>query len=128
MLRFTNAERTAATFDGTFFPVPEPGDFASVPDATVRKKVLRYLADGGVAVPYTAPDEPPRQVLKSTITARLIAAGKIGKALAALQADPAAFARWIAPDKPAVNSDDAATIALLKAVGADQDAILAGSA
>ena len=70
-------------------------------------------------------EEPKRMVLKSVVISRLIEAGKIGAAKAALDANPAAFARWFASDHPAVNHDDPDAIALLKAIGADPDAILA---
>lgn len=68
---------------------------------------------------------PKRTVPKSVIVSRLIAAGKIVTAKAALEADPAAWARWVAPDHPAINHDDADAIALLVAIGADPDVILA---
>lgn len=67
----------------------------------------------------------PRKVAKSLITQRLIDAGMIAAAMSALQSDSAAYARWIAADQPAVNSDDAATLELLAAIGADPAVILA---
>jgi hypothetical protein len=88
-----------------------------------------------VEVPFTAEEEaaadaaeatPVRRLVpKSTITARLIDAGKIAAALTALQSSPAAYARWIAADQPAVYADDADTLALLAAIGADAETILA---
>ena len=72
-----------------------------------------------------APHPPKRTVLKSVIIARLIADGKIGEARAALDADAAAHARWWAPDRPAINFDDPDALALLAAIGADAETILA---
>lgn len=72
-----------------------------------------------------APHPPKRQVLKSLIIGRLIAAGKIGAARAALEEDAAAYARWWAPDRPAINCDDPDALALLAAIGADVDGIMA---
>lgn len=69
---------------------------------------------------------PPvrRMVPKGVIVERLIAAGKIEAARAALaQISVADQERWNA--KPAVYSDDARAIALIKAVGADPAVILA---
>lgn len=68
---------------------------------------------------------PNRIIPKSVIVSRLIEAGKIGAAKAALDANPAAFARWFASDRPAINHDDPDALALLNAIGADPDVILA---
>lgn len=70
-------------------------------------------------------EEPKRTIPKSVIVSRLIATNKIGAAKAALDASPAAFARWFASDRPAINHDDPDALALLKAIGADPDVILA---
>lgn len=70
-------------------------------------------------------EEPKRTIPKSVIVSRLIAANKIGAAKAALDASPAAFARWFASDRPAINHDDPDALALLKAIGADPGVILA---
>ena len=67
----------------------------------------------------------PRQVPKSVVIQRLIDAGKINAAYAALAANPAAFARWFSPDLSTINSDNLEAIALLQAIGADPDVILA---
>lgn len=73
-------------------------------------------------------DNPPpvlRTVAKSVIVSRLIEAGKIEAAYAALNANPSAWARWVASDRPAINHDDPDAIALLVAIGADPAVILA---
>lgn len=72
-----------------------------------------------------APNPPKRQVLKSVIISRLITAGKIGAAKAELEQDAAAYARWWAPDRPAINHDDPDALALLATIGADPEAIMA---
>jgi hypothetical protein len=71
-----------------------------------------------------SPNPPKRTVLKSVIISRLIAAEKIEAARAALDQDAAAYARWWAPDRPAINCDDPDALALLAAIGADPDVIL----
>lgn len=62
---------------------------------------------------------------KSVVVNRLIEAGKIGDAMSALMASPAAFARWTAPDWPEVYRDDPDVLAMLTAIGADATQILA---
>lgn len=69
--------------------------------------------------------EPKRAIPKSVIVSRLIDAGKIGEAYKALNSKPEAWARWVASDRPAINYDDPDAIALLKAIGADPEKILA---
>ena len=56
---------------------------------------------------------------------RLTAAGKIGAAKAALEQDAAAFARWFAPGHTQVYADDPDALALLEAIGADPETIMA---
>lgn len=72
-----------------------------------------------------APHPPKRTVPKSVVVSRLIAAGMIVAAKAALEADPAAWARWVAPDRPVINHDDPDALALFAAIGADPEAIMA---
>jgi hypothetical protein len=72
-----------------------------------------------------APHPPKRQVLKSVIIARLIAAGKIAAAKAELEQDAAAYARWWAPDRPVINHDDPDALALLATIGIEAKAIMA---
>ncbi len=56
---------------------------------------------------------------------RLNAAGKLQAARVALDSNLYARERWYAPDKPHVYADDEETLALLKAIGADPETILA---
>ena len=66
-----------------------------------------------------------RKVRKSIVQARLIDAGKMEAAYAALTQMPAGFARWFAPDRPEVFADDPDALALLAAIGADAEAVMA---
>lgn len=66
-----------------------------------------------------------QMVAKSTVMARVTAAGKMAAAQAALWAQPDQFAKWFAPDQPDVYCDDAATVAFITALGLDPAAILA---
>ncbi|TIL25732.1 MAG: hypothetical protein E5Y88_12350 [Mesorhizobium sp.] len=84
-----------------------------------------YLFDGQT---FTAPaPRPPSRamVLKSVVQARIIEAGKMAAAYAALTQNPIYFARWFAPDRPEVYCDDSDAIQLVTALGLDPDAILA---
>lgn len=67
----------------------------------------------------------PRRIAKDVVVARLTEAGKIDAALALLLKDASAFARWFAPGRTEVNVDDPDAIALLRAIGADSEKILA---
>ena len=66
-----------------------------------------------------------RKVLKSVVQARLIAAGKMDAAYAALTSNPVYFARWFAPDRPEVYADDPDALALLQAIKADAKTVMA---
>jgi hypothetical protein len=66
---------------------------------------------------------PPRyKVRKSTIISRLTDA-QLSQAISMLTVRQQE--RWRAPDQPAVNADDAETIAIVKAVGADPAVVMA---
>lgn len=64
-------------------------------------------------------------VRKSTVQDRLIAAGKLEAAYAVLTSNPIYFARWFVSDHPEVYCDDPDALALLHAIGADPNVILA---
>lgn len=89
-------------------------------EATPEQRAAAQAAMDG----WTEPVER-RKVLKSTVVARLIGAGKIDAAFAALQANKGAFARWFSPDHPAVYADDPDALALLAAIQADPAVIMA---
>jgi hypothetical protein len=83
----------------------------------------QQIADALAAIDSEPP--PRRLVVKSLVISRLIEVGKIEAARAALEANASAYARWWAPDKPAIYADDPEAIALLQSIGADPAAILA---
>lgn len=64
-------------------------------------------------------------VLKSIVQARIIEAGKMPQAYAALTSNPVYFARWFAPDRPSVYCDDPDAMGLVQALGLDPAIILA---
>jgi len=68
---------------------------------------------------------PRAMVAKSVVQARIIDAGKMGQAYAALTGNPIYFARWFAPDHPAVYCDDPDAVGLVTALGLDPATILA---
>lgn len=70
---------------------------------------------------------PParRKISKALVHQRLIDAGKMEAAKAALDANAVAFARWFAPGHDEVYADDEAALALLNAIGADAETIMA---
>ncbi|RWK54290.1 hypothetical protein [Mesorhizobium sp.] len=99
---------------------PEPGW------TEVRDNVFAGFSFDGKN--FTGPEPTPRPrktVLKSVVQARIIEAGKMAAAYAALTQNPIYFARWFAPDRPEVYCDDPDAIQLVTALGLDPDAILA---
>lgn len=83
-----------------------------------------FPEDDAEVISFLAPAQNPRLVLKRVIVDRLYAAGKLDAARAALDASPLyTRERWNSRD--AVYATDPDTIALLTAIGADADAILA---
>jgi len=85
---------------------------------------LEYVPDP--PPPEPEPEEPPRlSVNKSVVQQRIIDAGKIDDALAALQSNAAYFARWFAPDHPYVYCDDPDAVGLVMVLGLDPEVILA---
>jgi hypothetical protein len=79
-----------------------------------------------ITVRPAPPQEPVRAtVLKSTVQSRIIDAGKMGEAYAALTANAVYFARWFAPDRPVVYCDDPDAVLLVTAIGLDPAVILA---
>ncbi|RWD69590.1 hypothetical protein [Mesorhizobium sp.] len=89
---------------------------------------LDYATEAQLAAkfPAYAPPAPSRPTVpKSTVMARVTAAGKMAAAQSALWAEPDQFAKWFAPDQPSVNCDDQATVAFISALGLDPAVILA---
>lgn len=74
---------------------------------------------------YVEPEPLRQTVLKSTVQARIIEAGKMDAAYAALTSNATYFARWFAPDRPVVYCDDPDAMMLVTAIGLDPSIILA---
>jgi hypothetical protein len=72
-----------------------------------------------------APPEPRRLVVKSTIIRRLNEAGLLAAAIQGLNSNLYARERWYAPDWPSIYFDDPEALALLSAIGADVQTIMA---
>jgi len=88
------------------------------------------MIEGVPTAVYQYEDIPAERVRidKTTVHERLIAAGKMDAAYAALMQNSTYFARWFAPGHTYVYADDPDAIALLLAIGADPDVILAPEA
>lgn len=73
------------------------------------------------------PPEPRKLVAKSVVQQRIIDKGPqyMTQALEMLQSNAVYFARWFAPDHPAVYCDDPDAIGLVNALGLDPNEILA---
>lgn len=105
-----------------------PDDVREAADSEWTSEVIKEVRDAAAA---REAEEAARRaaerrsVLKSTIISRLHAAGKLEAAQVAINSDAYVRERWYAPDKPAIYADDAEAIALLEAIDADPDAILA---
>ncbi|TIL82182.1 MAG: hypothetical protein E5Y89_06240 [Mesorhizobium sp.] len=99
---------------------PEPGWLEVADDVFAG-----FLFDGQNFTP-PAPDPQPRQTVpKSVVQSRIIDAGKMADAYAALTANPIHFARWFAPDHPSVYCDDPDAVGLVTGLGLDPAVILA---
>ena len=86
------------------------------------------VTDGKAVETYAVEDSPPerRMIRKSVVQTRLIQAGLMDAAYAALTSNSAYFARWFAPDRPEIYADDPDALLLLSAIGADAMTIMAG--
>lgn len=73
---------------------------------------------------WSAVPSERQMVAKSLVQARIIEAGKMGDAKAMLDANPVYFARWFAPDHPAVYCDDEDAMGLVLTLGLDPADIL----
>lgn len=72
-----------------------------------------------------APPPPRRLIRKSTVTARVNAAGKTAAVWAVFQSNPLALLQWTSPDWPNVYADDEGLLAVLNAVGCTPEEIAA---
>lgn len=115
--------------------VPRVLDLATPPPTeahTVTGEAERYDKDAKEVIVsrfYGAPPPAARaKVLKSTIVKRLAeypGGQRLTHARQRLNQDAYAAERWAATDKPAVYADDATTIQILNAAGADPAIVLA---
>lgn len=97
----------------------------TVPEGKVAVGVPSYEIISGEVIESFAVEDYRPMVLKSTVQQRLIDAGKMDAAYAALTSNATYFARWFAPDHGKVYCDDPDAISLVTAIGADPDIILA---
>lgn len=105
------------------FPVAPSLQWVSVANDTTDQDT--YVNGAVVKYQESQPTEGPRLVRKSLIVERLNAAGKLAAASAALNSDLYARERWYAPDQPGVHADNPEVLALLAAIGAKPEDILA---
>ncbi|MER9028172.1 hypothetical protein [Mesorhizobium sp. M0674] len=103
-------------FDGEGVVLPENGIEVPAPDNA------RQIWNGNA---WSEQPALRRLILKSVVQARIIDAGKMAQAYAALTGNPIYFARWFAPDRPEVYSDDPDAVGLVRALGLDPAVILA---
>lgn len=115
---YANSENTAA-----IILTGEAGSVA-ISEADTPELWQEMLAWGEPAA-YTEPPAPRRMIRKSLVQQRLIDTGFMDRAYLVLTSQPAAFARWFAPDHPEVYTDDPDALVMLAAIGADPEAIMA---
>jgi hypothetical protein len=51
MLKFTNTEKTSATFNGASFSLDAPENWASIGDTPTREAIMAWLAEGNTPEP-----------------------------------------------------------------------------
>lgn len=83
------------------------------------------LHEWGTPDDYVEPAAPRRQVLKAVVEQRLIEAGLMDAAFAALSSSGVLFVRWYSRISDSVFFDDPDALALLDAIGADPEVIMA---
>ena len=98
------------------------GAYVEASEADPNRTTRIDSEESMIAVLREANVPPYHRVAKSTVLSRL---GDKGAAQAFALTTVGQQLRWNAPDKPAVNADDAETIAIIRAIGRDPDVILA---
>ena len=98
------------------------GSYVDISEADPERTTLIDSEESMITVLREANVPPYHQVAKSTVLSRL---GDDGAAKAFALTTVGQQLRWNAPDKPAVNADDAETIAIIRSIGRDPDVILA---
>jgi hypothetical protein len=131
-LDLPNGDRLSATdgwSNGTY-RLAEIQQAEPVPDGKQVASTSVDLVAGEPRYVHVLEDAVPVRlsVLKSTVQQRIIDAGKMADAYAALTANPVYFARWFAPDHPVVYCDDPDAVGLVTALGLDPEIILAAAA
>lgn len=115
---YANPEGSAAILQ-----TEEAGAVLIEPDG--RPNEWAAMLEWGEPNEYAEPPEPRRMLRKSLVQQRLIDAGLMDRAYLVLTSQPAAFARWFAPDHPEVYADDSDALVMLAAIGADAASIMA---
>jgi len=116
--RYANPEHTAALL------MTEEAASVAISAADTPEEWAAMLAWGDPGE-YAAGPSSRRMVRKSLVKQRLIDLGLMDAAFAALVSQPVAFARWFDMDYPEVYADDPDALALLEAIGAIAEEIMA---
>ena len=90
MLKYTNTQKTAASFNGAYFTLSAPEDFESIGDGPTRRAVIDWLAAGNTPEPADpAPPAPvPQSVTMRQARLALLGAGKLAAVESAIDALP----------------------------------------
>lgn len=70
MLKYTNTTKTSAQFNGAFFTLAAPEDFASIGDGPTRDAVLKWLAAGNTPVAISAAEIQAKADATATAAAK----------------------------------------------------------
>jgi hypothetical protein len=112
--------------DGTtFVPTDLKGESDEIQALAAKTWTKDIVAAWEAMLLSEIPPPVRAMVVKSVVQARIIDVGKMGDAYAMLTANPVYFARWFAPDHPAVYCDDPDAVGLVLALGLDPAVILA---